>query len=172
MALPALTDWPATEFLARVKDSLGKSGTFRAWLAGLVSDPDAAGPADIKSKLAAVVDALITTIQLIARADRTDTPDIADWASTPYTSALDKASFDFVASDGTHMKIALPTPLAAILDSIDKTKIDMVNSDVKAFTDYVKANCVTEEGTPLTDASVNQAYRTRPSGRKFPLGRG
>jgi hypothetical protein len=162
---------PANEVIIETTAQNDMIGTTRFWVPETETDPDSGAPDALKTALAACTDGIVSKVSLVMRAQRSDPPDISALPDTPYASALDKAKIEFVASTGQVVTYDLPAILDTILQAGDSTKIDMADVDVKAFTDYVIANCSTADGIALTSASVRQGTRFRPSRRKNPLGR-
>lgn len=163
---------PATAQLIHMEDPSGRHASLRVWLAGAVTSIAATAPAAILTAVEGATDLAVTSCELVLTADRSNPPDPDDLPSTPYTSGLDKLKFRLKASDGSLVSFDIGAPLAAVLDSIDKTLVDMANTDVAAMLAAIRADFKTAEGTALTDASIKQAYRTRPSRRKQQLGVG
>lgn len=81
----------------------------------------------------------------------------------PYPRPADKVKMTFTASDGSKVIMQIPAPNETILKP-DHYKADPSDSALAAFIAYVEANCLSEEGAPITQFSGG--YRRRPPRRK------
>ncbi len=153
--MAGFSDAPATELLMTFTDKDGKHSKVRVWLAGLVTDLAAAGPAAIIAASAALSDALMSKAELIPHALNTDAVGTYTGA---YVGSADKSRFIFKTTAGSLVTQDIPTVKEAIMKA-NGIDIDQTNTDVAAYIAYVIAHQKGPAGEAI--ASLVSAQRVR-----------